>query len=287
MRDTFTTPVELKFMDESQPGTFEGYAACFNNIDSHGDVIAPGAFKDTLEKHQANGTMPALHFEHDWAWGGDPMPAGVWTSFTEDAKGLKGVGKISALDTDYGRRVRSLMQDGAVRGLSIAFSVPEGGAEIGKKAGEPKRMLKAINLRAVDLVKWPSNDLAMVDSVKGILSIVDKESASRAVASAINLHVQTMSANDSPTSEERATILTHLQDAHEHLTGTRMPKAMKSAPPQTIREFEKTLREIGFSNSQARALAVDGFKSLANPRDEGNDTATNTATAFMAALLKS
>jgi uncharacterized protein len=36
----------------------------------------------------------------------------------------------------------------------------------------------------------------------------------------------------------------------------------------TIREFEKALRDVGFSQSEAKAIAADGFKGLAAHRDD-------------------
>lgn len=167
-------PVELKFTSDSL-GEFEGHGAVFGNVDSHGDVIVPGAFQASLAEHKARGTMPGLYLEHSAFTGGDRLPVGVWKSLEEDARGLKGVGKISALDTDYGRRVRSLMQDGALRGLSIAFGVLPGGALHGKGGNEPRRTLRAVALHAVDLVTQPSNPHARVSEVKSLASRAELE----------------------------------------------------------------------------------------------------------------
>lgn len=266
--DTFTTAVELKFVDDSAPGTFEGYGAVFGNIDSHGDIVTPGAFAESLAQHKAGGTMPALHVEHDWAFGGDPLPAGVWSDLSEDGQGLRAKGKISALDTDYGRRVHSLMKDGALKGLSIAYQVPSGGSEHAKKGEPHKRLLKRVDLHALDIVKFPSNRESRIESIKGVLRNADAETATRAAASAIALHRATMSGSDSPSADERTKLMSHLQDIHEALTGKRMPDGMKADRFSTVREFEAFLRdEAGLTNSQARLIAESGFKALA-PRDE-------------------
>lgn len=47
--------VELKFDDQSEAGTFSGYATKFNSVDLEGDTILPGAFTKALEKI---GTLP-------------------------------------------------------------------------------------------------------------------------------------------------------------------------------------------------------------------------------------
>lgn len=39
---------EIKFTGDGKQGIFEGYASVFNNTDSDGDIILPGAFKNAL-----------------------------------------------------------------------------------------------------------------------------------------------------------------------------------------------------------------------------------------------
>lgn len=168
--DTFIAPLECKFAGDGATGEFEGYGAVFGNTDSHGDVFLPGAFTATLADHKARGTMPVMFVQHGPALGGDPLPAGVWRAVSEDGKGLHVKGKLSALDTDYTRRVRSLMQDGGLNGLSVGFRVATDGAVYGRKAGEPRRTLKAVHLPEISLVHAGSNPLARVDSFKSVLA---------------------------------------------------------------------------------------------------------------------
>lgn len=275
--ETFVTPVELKFLgDETQPGYFEGLGAVFNNVDSYGDMIIPGAFDEALAEYRTAGTMPGLYAEHSPYFGGDPLPVGIWTEVAPDNTGLRVKGKLSALDTDQGRRIRGLMLDGALKGLSIAFKVRPGGAVYtnSKKPGEAKRLLKSLSLASIDIVRDPSNPRALVDSVKAVLAVADHQAACKSVAACIALHRSTMSASDSPTADERAQMLQHLKDAHKALTGADMPAGMKSIT--TLREIEIYLRDGGFSNTEARAIAERGFKSLL-PREEGQDEASDRA----------
>jgi len=48
--------------------------------------------------------------------------------------------------------------------------------------------------------------------------------------------------------------------------------------PRTEREFERALRELGFSKGESRAIASHGFKGLAieDPAEEAADLATLT-----------
>jgi HK97 family phage prohead protease len=272
-------PIEFKFVSDGDPGLFEGYGGVFRNIDSYGDLILPGAFAASLADHKAKGTMPGMYAEHSiYTPGGDLLPIGRWLDMSEDGKGLRVKGKISALDTDHGKRIRALMLDGALGGMSIAYSVPKGGAVFGdgKKADEPRRTLRAVNLASVDIVRDPANEGARIDQVKTLLTLVDHATASKAVAAAIALHSATTVGNDSPTAEERAQLLAHLQEAHRALTGQSMPAGVK-ALPLTLREFEALIREMtGASNTLARAIAAHGWKAL-RPREEGQDQAAATA----------
>src|SRR6185437_2233995 len=82
---------------------FEGYCAAFNNVDSYGDVILPGAFAKSLPDFLKNGQ---ICFNHG------PV-IGVPLAAHEDAKGLFVKGRIS--DTMMGRDCKTLLKDGVIR----------------------------------------------------------------------------------------------------------------------------------------------------------------------------
>lgn len=165
---------EVKFTSDSdQTGTFHGYGAYFGNIDSHGDMIVPGAFNDSLLRRKSEGRGIPMHLMH--RFGGDGLPIGVWTNVSEDEKGLKVEGKISGMDTERGRHLYALVKDGALGGLSIGYRIPKGGASYGQKAGDPKRTLKTIDLREISLVDDPSNAMTRVAEIKSILGTSEKD----------------------------------------------------------------------------------------------------------------
>ncbi|MBK7000955.1 MAG: hypothetical protein IPH35_13575 [Rhodoferax sp.] len=45
-------------------------------------------------------------------------------------------------------------------------------------------------------------------------------------------------------------------------TATTGAPSVKSAKPQTIREFERALQTLGFSQREAKAVASGGFKAI-------------------------
>lgn len=186
----------VKFAEGAPEGSVSGYGAVFGNTDSYGDVIAKGAFKETLRDHKKAGTMPAMLMQHGgWGMGADDMtPVGIWTSMSEDDAGLLVEGRL-ALDTQRGKEAYALLKmqpRPALDGLSIGYVAKAW--EIGTKPDEPRRTLKKIELWEVSLVTFPANPKARVDGVKaaGIRTIRefedflrDEGGFSRAAAKAI------------------------------------------------------------------------------------------------------
>jgi uncharacterized protein len=157
---------EVKFAG-SETMTFSGYGAVFGNVDSYGDVIAPGAFATTLAQAQKSGEFPAMLMQH----GGmglsadDMTPIGIWTSLSEDGHGLKVEGKLA--DTPRGREAYELLKmepRPAINGLSIGYIAKEW--EPRSKPEDPRRTLKRVDLLEVSLVTFPANRKARVEAVK-------------------------------------------------------------------------------------------------------------------------
>lgn len=159
-------PFEVKFTGDPLAGQIEGYGSVFGNRDFHGDVIVPGAFRETLAARKARGSLPPMYMQHGAFLGADPRPVGVWTAMEEDERGLKVAGYLVGLDTETGRYNLAQIRDGAMRGLSIGYRVPKGGASYGDKPGEPRRRIKTIELHEVSVVDDPANHLAQIDSLK-------------------------------------------------------------------------------------------------------------------------
>jgi HK97 family phage prohead protease len=97
------------------PASFGGHGARFHNIDSAGDIIAPGAFADDLEEFLREGHVGGLN--HNWD---DPIARPVVAY--EDEKGLY-VESGPIVDTAHGTDVAKLLRKGIITKLSIGFRV--------------------------------------------------------------------------------------------------------------------------------------------------------------------
>lgn len=175
------TDVDVKLApDGTQVMEFSGYGAVFGNVDAYGDVIAPGAFADTLVEARKSGQWPAMLSQHG-ALGlttEDLTPVGVWTELAEDGKGLKVVGVLA--DTQRGRDLHTLMKmkpRPAINGLSIGYIAKDYTPRT--KPDEPRRKLNKVKLIEISPVTFPANLKARVQAVKSIedlQSLADVES---------------------------------------------------------------------------------------------------------------
>lgn len=152
--------------DDDGVGTLVGYGAFFNNVDSYGDVIAPGAFKNTLKEWKKRGKFPKMLLQHGGMGIGvdDMLPVGQWTHMEENSRGLKVEGRLFAMNTERGQYIYEGLKSGELDGLSIGFETI--GVKYGDGPNEPDRLLTEIKLWEVSIVTFPANDKARTTGVK-------------------------------------------------------------------------------------------------------------------------
>lgn len=166
--DRFRSDFAFKFASDKS-GVFSGYGAVFGNVDSGGDLIEKGAFKQTLREWEDKGKYPPMLLQHGGGFLGgadDMLPVGKWTAMEENARGLKVEGELFALGTERGQYIYEGLKAGALDGLSIGYRVKE--FAMGTKPGEARRTLKTLDLVELSIVTFPMNDKARVGSVKTI-----------------------------------------------------------------------------------------------------------------------
>jgi HK97 family phage prohead protease len=146
-RRSLTTPPELRAGDNGK--TIAGYAAVFNDIADIGgsfrEVIAPGAFKDTLA-----GDIRAL-VDHDSGRVIGRSTAGT-LRLTEDDKGLRV--EVDLPDTTDGRDLAVSLTRGDISGMSFGFRVKSD--EWDESASIPLRTIRSVELFEVSAVAFPA-----------------------------------------------------------------------------------------------------------------------------------
>jgi len=149
--------VAFKATDVKDTGEFEGYASVFGNVDSYGDVVAAGAFKESIAQWRKSGDPLPVLWQHR-----SSEPIGGSDFLEEDDHGLKTRGFLLVDEIPQAKSAHTLMKRRVVKGLSIGYYTRDSSYD--EKTGV--RTLKALDLVEYSVVTFPANELAQVDSVK-------------------------------------------------------------------------------------------------------------------------
>jgi len=135
------SPLAQASPSPQSPLQIEGYASLWGVADLNGDVVARGAFADSLAKTGAKGVR-MLH-QHE-----SRAAVGVWDDLVEDERGLFVRGRIMDWSAEA-RFAAALSKAGALDGLSIGFR-----SSRARREGR-LRVLVEVALWEVSLVTFP------------------------------------------------------------------------------------------------------------------------------------
>jgi HK97 family phage prohead protease len=121
----------------------KGYASHFHKPDQSGDIILPGAFRQSLVERGTS--QVRMLFNHDVA-----EPIGIWKKLREDAQGLWVEGELTpgAMRSDD---LEKLISHGAIDGFSIGFVAQKTARE--KHTG--RRLISKLDLWEISIVTFP------------------------------------------------------------------------------------------------------------------------------------
>lgn len=146
---------------EDDNGTISGYFSTYDvEPDAYGDIVAPGAFTETLKKREATGHPFPLCWNHDL-----DQIIGTVDSIEDTEKGP--LMKASFLDTPLAQEKRAIVKSGSVYQFSFAYAVTgwrEPNEE--EKAAGVQNVLTAVELFEVSIVPVPANQNAVMTDVK-------------------------------------------------------------------------------------------------------------------------
>lgn len=155
-------PFEIKAVEED--GIFEGFGSVFGNVDAYKEIVAPGAFSESLSAWKSSGRLPPVLWQHR---SGEPI--GPYLEMEEQAIGLRVKGQLLVNDVQRAKEARALMKAKAVNGLSIGFVTREDSYD--RVTGI--RTLKKIDLWEVSVVTFPANPSAQISSVKSVIDAIE------------------------------------------------------------------------------------------------------------------
>lgn len=153
---------QLQIKADSE-GRIEGYASRFGEMDKGGDIVVKGAYTGSL----ASGRKPKMLWQHD-----PSQPIGVWDEVKEDETGLFVSGRIypdAKTANDVG--IKSLIQDGAIDGLSIGYRTIKADRD-----SKGARLLKEVSLWEVSMVTFPMQESARASVKMAFKAFEDGES---------------------------------------------------------------------------------------------------------------
>lgn len=190
---------------------FEGYGSVFGNVDSYQEIVAAGAFTDSIKEINASGRPLPVLWNHK-----SDEPIGKYVELSEDDRGLKVRGQLLTQSVARAKEIAAMIEAGIISGLSIGYWVK------GYSIDEETRIwtLTKLKLREISVVTFPANDEARIETVKAKLA---------------------------------------------------------GGGQLTIREFEKLMRDAGFSKTESIRIARGGYSAYSGERDAPDLNALNAA----------
>lgn len=163
-----TPSIEVRSLQEirgvNDDGSFEGYIAVWDTVDSYESQFMRGAFAKTINERAAK---IKVFFDHDEL-------VGKSVEIREDDHGVYVRGQLS-LGVQKAQEVYEFLKDGTVDGLSFGFRT------IKERFTNGVRQIAEIKLYEYGPVIFPANEAAMITDVRAerILSMSEKSEEQR------------------------------------------------------------------------------------------------------------
>lgn len=160
-----TTSASVSFKDiDGKKGIVTGYFANFNNKDSDGDIIVPGAFTKSIGDTGPQSANPRIKhlLNHNI-----DQPLGVIISLKEDSKGLYYESQVGthSLGVDFLKMVES----GLITEHSIGFRTIDSQKS---KDEDGVNYIKAVQLwEGSSLTAWGANELTPLTGMKSMFTV--------------------------------------------------------------------------------------------------------------------
>lgn len=152
--------VELEVKADGEDGLITGYGSIWDAVDSYGETVVKGAFKDSLKDWKKRKRPIPMLWQHR-----SDQPIGGWHEYEEDSTGLLLRGKLN-LETQRGKEAWSDVKAQNVGGLSIGYYEVEADPYTYGRPNDEPRKLKKLDLRETSVVTFPALREAQIDAVK-------------------------------------------------------------------------------------------------------------------------
>jgi phage head maturation protease len=277
-----TDLVLFKALGADEPdGTFEAVVSVFNNRDAHGDIVRPGAYKDTIAAMKRSKTPWPVVFSHRHAdleaivgsvldaaeiKGTDPrIPANAPPALKAGG-GLWVKGRMADLTEDFTAKLWARMKDGRVVQWSFAYDVVDGGYVV---EGE----VESFELRKLTVLEVGPALLGANDATR-TLAMKARDAGKPELAKAIDL-VGSISATVAELELDPADL--DLDAALEELEELTVVEEVTETVTTEL-DLELDLDELGAAVGKVVADAVTAALAKRSATDAGGDATVTGAT---------
>jgi len=151
-------------------GQFTAYASVFGNVDSYGDVVAPGAFANDLARWEKSGNPIPLLFGHNMS---DPdYNIGHVVSAEEDEVGLKVTAQLD-LENPKAKQTYRMLKGRRINQMSFAYDVLDGAMVKGDDEDDVYE-LRDLKLYEVSVVTVGANQETEILAVKQAADLAER-----------------------------------------------------------------------------------------------------------------
>lgn len=152
-------------------GEFIAYASVFNNVDSVGDVVMPGAFTKDLQRWKASGFPIPLLYGHNMS---DPeYNIGYVLDAKEDENGLLIHAKIDDLDVNSkSRQSYRIVKGRRLTQMSFAYDEIDSGPAV--RDSQDVWELRELKLYEVSIVPIGANQETEILAVKQVPNVAER-----------------------------------------------------------------------------------------------------------------
>lgn len=161
---TCAVQVKATAADDStlKDGQFTALASVFNNVDSVGDVVMPGAFADDLKEWEASGNPIPVLWGHQMQ--NPNMNIGAVLEAKETGVGLQIKAELDIENNPDAMQVYRLLKGKRVSKMSFAYDIEDGAPA--ERDGRSVYELRRLKLHEVSVVQIPANPAASIQEVK-------------------------------------------------------------------------------------------------------------------------
>jgi len=240
-----TEVLSAEIMDlNPKQGIVTGYFSKFNNVDSDGDIIRPGAFTKTIKENGPQSALPRIKhlLNHD-----PSQPLGKLMNLKEDATGLMYESQIGT--HSLGRDFIKMVESGLITEHSIGFRIMKRNQlqpydDFIKNPGKGFYEITEVKLmEGSSLTAWGANPLTPLTGLKSELDIdlvIARQSA-----------IEKFCRNSDATDDTIEALLLHSKQLTQLITDIKSatePEEVKATQPELdviglIREFNQSLKK--------------------------------------------